>query len=329
VSQKALAQVLRDLPKITHPNLLVGIDAPDDAGVFRLNQHTTIVQTVDFFTPIVDDPYDFGQIAAANSVSDIYAMGGTPVTALNVVCFPTKTLGTKILTQILRGGLDKLKEAGVVVVGGHTVEDAEPKYGMAVTGVIDPKKVVTTAGAQSGDQLILTKPLGIGTITTALKFGKANKKAVAEAVKVMTRLNDTAAKIMTRIGVNAATDITGFGLLGHAYEMAELSNVSLIIHASQVPILKTAIPLAKKNIFSGGASKTLDFLHGKLGITPNIPEYQLNLFADAQTSGGLLISVPKKKAQSLLTALHQAGVKDAVIIGEVIPLSKNKIIVVS
>jgi len=320
---------LRDLPKITHPNLLVGIDAQDDAGVFRLNKQITLVQTVDFFTPIVDDPYDFGQIAAANSVSDIYAMGGTPITALNVVCFPTKTLGTKVLTEILRGGLDKLKEAGVVVVGGHTVEDAEPKYGMAVTGIIDPKKVVTTAGAKPGDQLILTKPLGIGTITTALKFGKATPQALSEAVKVMTRLNDTAAKVITKIGVNAATDITGFGLLGHGYEMAELSKVSLVIQASQVPLLKSAIPLAKKNIFSGGASKTLDFLHGKLGITPNIPQYLINLLADAQTSGGLLISVQKKKAQSLLTALHQAGVRDATVIGEVIPSSKNKIIVVN
>lgn len=256
-------------------------------------------------------------------------MGGTPITALNVVCFPTKTLGTKVLTEILRGGLDKLKEAGVVVVGGHTVEDAEPKYGMAVTGIIDPKKVVTTAGAKPGDQLILTKPLGIGTITTALKFGKATPQALSEAVKVMTRLNDTAAKVITKIGVNAATDITGFGLLGHGYEMAELSKVSLVIQASQVPLLKSAIPLAKKNIFSGGASKTLDFLHGKLGITPNIPQYLINLLADAQTSGGLLISVQKKKAQSLLTALHQAGVRDATVIGEVIPSSKNKIIVVN
>ena len=237
MSQKALAQVLRDLPKITHPNLLVGIDAPDDAGVFRLNKHTTLVQTVDFFTPVIDDPYTFGQIAAANSVSDIYAMGGTPVTALNVVCFPTKTLGTKVLTEILKGGIDKLKEANVVIVGGHTVEDAEPKYGMAVTGIIDPKKVVTTAGAKPGDQLILTKPLGIGTITTALKFEKANNKAVAEAVAVMTRLNDKSAKAMTEIGVNACTDITGFGLFGHGFKMAELSKVSLVFNAFQVLFL--------------------------------------------------------------------------------------------
>lgn len=320
---------MRDLPKISHPNLLVGIDAPDDAGVFQLNRHTTLVQTVDFFTPIVDDPYDFGQIAAANSVSDIYAMGGIPVTALNVVCFPTKTLGTKILADILRGGLDKLKEAGVIVVGGHTVEDVEPKYGMAVTGIIDPKKVVTTAGAKPGDQLILTKPLGIGTITTALKFGKATKKAVADAVTVMTKLNARAAKVMTQIGVNAATDITGFGLLGHSFEMAELSKVSLVIHASQVPILKSAIPLAKQDIFSGSASRTLDFVKDELRFSPDIPEYLLNLFADAQTSGGLLISVPKKKTQQLLTALYQAGVKDATIIGEVYPPSKNKIVVVS
>jgi selenide, water dikinase len=320
---------LRDLPKITHPNLIVGIDAPDDAGVFRLNQHTTLVQTVDFFTPIVDDPYDFGQIAAANSVSDVYAMGGTPVTALNVVCFPTKTLGTKILTQILRGGIDKLKEAGVVMVGGHTVEDSEPKYGMAVTGIIDPNKVVTTAGAKPGDQLILTKPLGIGTITSALKFGVANKNAVAAAVKVMAELNKTAAKVMTRIGVNAATDITGFGLFGHGYKMAELSKVSLVINAFQVPILKPAIPLAKQDIFSGSAVRTLNYTKSKVSYPPDIPEYLIKLFADAQTSGGLLISVPKKKTQKLLTALYQSGVLDATIIGEVLPASKKKIIVVN
>jgi selenide,water dikinase len=297
--------------------------------VYRLNKYTTLVQTVDFFTPIVDDPYDFGQIAAANSVSDVYAMGGTPITALNVVCFPTKTLGTEILTQILRGGMDKLKEAGVVVVGGHTVEDPEPKYGMAVTGIIDPKKVVTTAGAKPGDQLILTKPLGIGTITTALKFGKATPKSVAEAVKVMARLNRIAAKVMTRIGVNAATDVTGFGLFGHSFEMADLSRVSLVIHASQVPILKSAIPLAKQDIFSGSAARTLDYIKSEFGYSPDIPEYLLKLFADAQTSGGLLISVPQNKMQKLLTALHQSGVKDAAIIGEVLPASKKKIIVVN
>ncbi len=322
-------QVLRDLPKITHPNLLVGVDAPDDAGVFRLNRQTTLVQTVDFFTPIVDDPYDFGQIAAANSVSDVYAMGGIPVTALNVVCFPTKILGTKILTNILRGGIDKLKEAGVVMVGGHTVEDPEPKFGMAVTGIIDPKKVVTTANAKPGDQLILTKPLGIGTITSALKFGKANQKAVAEAVKVMATLNKTAAQVMTRIGVNAATDVTGFGLFGHGHKMAELSKVSLVIYASEVPILDPAIPLAKQDIFSGGANKTLNYIKADFGYSPEIPEYLIKLFADAQTSGGLLISVPQKKTQKLLSVLHQSGVNDARIIGEVLPADKKKIIVVN
>jgi selenide, water dikinase len=296
--------------------------------VFKLNKYTTLVQTVDFFTPIVDDPYDFGQIAAANSVSDIYAMGGIPVTALNVVCFPTKTLGTKILTQILRGGIDKLSEAGVIVVGGHTVEDPEPKYGMAVTGIIDPKKVVTTAGAKPGDQLILTKPLGIGTITSALKFGKANKKSVAAAVKVMATLNKTAAGIMTQIGVNAATDITGFGLFGHGFKMAELSRVSLVINAFQVPMINAAIPLAQQDIFSGSASKTLNYIKSEFSYSLDIPEYLIKLFADAQTSGGLLISVPKNRTQKLLNALHQSGVLDAAIIGEVLPASKKKIIVI-
>lgn len=271
----------------------MGANYVDDSGVFRLDG-VTLVQSVDFFTPIVDDPFSFGQIAAANSLSDIYAMGGTPILAMNVVCFPTSRLGPEILGEILRGGIEKLNEAGVVLLGGHTVEDKEPKYGLAVTGVIDPDRIITLSQARSGDILILTKPLGIGIITTAHKMGKVKKKLLNEAIRVMSALNDEASRTMLSLGASACTDITGYGLLGHALKMAQESGVTLRFFSEAIPVLPGINDLLSEGYYPGGSSANLSFVEGKVRWGKGVSFDQMRILCDAQTSGGLLFSIPRE-----------------------------------
>jgi selenide,water dikinase len=295
--------------------MLVGTETSDDAGVFRLRPDLAIVNTVDFFTPIVDDPYTFGQISATNSLSDVYAMGGEPKTCLNIVCFPKGKMDVEILGEILRGGADKVKESGAVVIGGHSIIDDEIKFGMAVTGVIHPDKILRNVGVQEGDVMILTKPLGTGIISTALKKGKAAKESVDEAVRSMTTLNAAAASVLRNFPVHACSDITGFGLLGHALEMASGSNVTLVIEAVKMPLLRGAPRLAEKGYLTGGCKRNRDYLGDKMAIDPSVREGLVEVAIDPQTSGGLLVAVAKRHAAQLVDDLHAAGVEDAAAVG--------------
>jgi selenide,water dikinase len=314
------------MPKLNDPRIIVGTNSVDDAAVYTLNDHQALVQSVDFFTPVVDDPYQFGSIAAANSLSDIYAMGSKPIFALNIVCFPTKTLPLTILQDILKGGRDKAKEAGIPIVGGHSIDDPEPKYGLIVNGIIDKERVVTNAGAKTGDVLILTKPLGLGIINTGIKGECVTQKTIERAVKVMNTLNRSASEIMMEIGVNACTDITGFGLLGHLYEMVSASKVTASISLNKVPVLKEAWDLAKEGIVPGGTRANLKYVKDKIIWEDNFSEEEELVLADAQTSGGLLISVQKEKSQEMLDRLSKAkGVLSAVQIGEIIEGKKGMI----
>jgi selenide,water dikinase len=302
--------------------MLVGTETADDAGVFRLRPDLAIVNTVDFFTPIVDDPYVFGQISATNSLSDVYAMGGEPKTCLNIVCFPKGKMDVEILGEILRGGAEKVKESGAVVIGGHSIIDDEIKFGMAVTGVIHPDKILRNVGVQEGDALILTKPLGTGIIATALKKGKASKESVDEAVRSMTTLNAAAAAVLRDFPVHACSDVTGFGLLGHALEMASGSNVTLVIEAANMPLLHGAPRLAEKGYLTGGCKRNRDYLNDKIAIEPSLREGLVEVAMDPQTSGGLLIALAKRHAAKLLEELHKAGVKDAAALGYATSLQK-------
>jgi selenide,water dikinase len=284
-----------------------------------------VVQTVDFFTPIVDDPYDFGQIAVANALSDVYAMGGKPMTALNVVCFPRDKMDLSILKKILAGGLAKMHEAGVILLGGHTVDDPELKYGIAVTGTVHPDKVVHNNTAQTGDVLILTKPIGTGIISTAIKGGTANKSAIANIIKSMTTLNRTASEAMLEVGINACKDITGFGLLGHACEMIQGTKVGMEINAAAVPLFLEVKEYYDKGMVAGGLTRNREFRKNMVEFSPTVPPYLQDILFDPQTSGGLLISVPAPKAPTLLKKLHSKGVKQAVIIGRVVGEHKARI----
>ncbi len=313
-----MAQVLRHLPKIEDPNVLVGTNTADDAAVYRVRDDLAIVQTVDFFTPVVDDPYTFGLITAANSLSDIYAMGAMPLFALNIVGFPSKKLPMEVLAEILKGGAAKAAEAGVSIIGGHTIDDDEPKYGLVVTAIIDPQKVITNAGAKVGDILVLTKPLGSGIITTAIKRGLVSPANIDEVVKVMSTLNKAAAAAMVETGVNACTDITGFGFLGHLHEMVKGSGVGAQIMLNQVPVLPAAWDLIAQGVAPGGTHRNLEYLQGDLVWDDSITNESRLVLADAQTSGGLLISVTREKARQLIAALAKAGVPVAAVVGEVI-----------
>ena len=312
---------------LSDPNLIVGLDSPDDAGVYKLTDDLAIIQTVDFFTPIVDDPYDFGRIAAANALSDVYAMGGRPITAMNLVCFPIKTMDISVLREILRGGIDKLKEAEVILVGGHSVEDPELKYGLSVTGVIHPEKVVLKAGVRPGDSLILTKPLGTGIINTAIKAGMASKGQVTEVIEQMATLNKRASELMQEIGVHACTDVTGFGLLGHAGEMIQNSGVGIEIDTSSIPIFHRAIEFAQMGLVPGGTYRNRDFRASMVEFATDVPEWVPDILFDPQTSGGLLLSLSSEKTTDLFGKLHEAGHKQASIIGKVLTKPKGKIII--
>ena len=302
--------------------MLVGTETADDAGVFRLRPDLAIVNTVDFFTPIVDDPYLFGQISAANSLSDVYAMGGEPKTCMNIVCFPKGKMDIAILGEILKGGADKVIEAGAVIIGGHSIIDEEIKYGMSVTGVIHPDKIFRNVGVQEGDVVILTKALGTGIITTALKKGKASEESVSEAVKSMTTLNATASSVVRKHKPHAVSDVTGFGILGHAQEMASGSGVTLVIESAKLPILKDAVRLAEKGYITGGCKRNKDYLDDKMVIDKSIREGLVEVALDPQTSGGLLIAVAKRHAAKLVDDLHAAGVTVACEVGYATSLQK-------
>ncbi len=303
------------------------MERAEDAGVYKLTDDLAVIQTLDFFTPIVDDPYSFGQVAAANALSDVYAMGGRPLTAMNIVCFPIKTMDISVLQDILRGGLEKVHESGAIVVGGHTVEDDELKYGLSVTGTVHPAKVVLNTGARAGDKLILTKPLGTGIISTAIKGGVADASAEAKIVKSMTTLNQKAAELMQEVGVNAGTDVTGFGLLGHASEMIDQSDVGMVIHSTAVPFFAEARKFAELGMIPGGLHRNRDFRADTVTVEKTVPDYLADILFDPQTSGGLLISVSSEKAVGLLARMHQEGVQEAAIIGEVVAEPKGKIVV--
>jgi len=320
-----LAQALCGLELIPHEDLLVGVDSADDAGVFKLTEDIALVQTVDFFTPIVDDPFCFGQIAVANALSDVYAMGGTPLTALNLVSFPTATMDLEVLREILRGGLDKMREAGVVLVGGHSIVDPELKYGCAITGTVHPQQVLTNKGSRPGDRLILTKPLGTGIVNTAVKGHKASPEVLAPVVASMCALNRQAAEVLTEQEVHACTDVTGFGLIGHAWEMIEGSGCGLLLYANQVPLFAGALSFARQGLKPGGLKRNQDFHGPMVDADPSLAPHLLEVLFDPQTSGGLLAAVPAAAAAELVRQMHQQGMPEAAIIGEVVLQSPPRI----
>jgi selenide,water dikinase len=310
-----LQRVMERVSPATDDRVLVGYGNSDDAGVYLVRDDLAIVSTVDFFTPIVDDPYDFGRIAATNAISDIYAMGGRPLTALNIVAFP-EDLDLEILSRILEGGAAVARTAGVAIIGGHTIKDAEPKYGMAVNGAIDPTRIVTNAGAQIGDALVLTKPLGTGILTTARKRGAIGDAGLDEAIAVMTTLNDRASEAMLRAGAHAATDVTGFGLLGHAENVARASGVRLSIDAAAVPFMSGVLDFIAQGIMPGGTQHNAETHAAFTDFTPSVPEAVRVGLSDAQTSGGLLICVAPERVEELSCDLLSHGALAAVI-GEV------------
>ena len=295
----------------------MGPETCDDAAVYKLNDQQAVILTLDFFTPVVDDPFTFGQIAAANALSDVYSMGGIPLTALNIACFPGCLPG-ETLGEIIRGGADKVKEAGAVVAGGHTVEDNEPKYGLSVMGLIHPDAVVTNAGAREGDLLVLTKPLGIGIINTAIKGGLAEEAVYRKNVEVMSYLNKDAASAMMKTGVSACTDITGFGFLGHAVEMAEGSGVTFEIRTAGIPLIEESLEFARMGLIPAGAYRNRDHLQGKVDIAEDIPLEVRDILYDPQTSGGLLISVAESKAETLLEELGRINRTPFAVVGRVV-----------
>ena len=316
-------QILKTLPLITDPRVLVGTE--DDAGVYKITDDAAIVQTVDFFTPIVDNPYDFGAIAAANALSDIYAMAAKPLTALNLVAFP-KDGPMEVLAEIMRGGAEKAVEAGVSIIGGHSIDDREPKYGMAVTGIVHPGKMALKSGARPGDRLVLTKPLGTGIIATAIKAGRASEALIAAAVRNMKTLNKNASDAMIETGVKGATDITGFGLLGHLHEMLHTSGVSARIAFSSVPFIQGVRELVKFSV-PGGTRANLRYVGDKVVWADGMTEDEKLMLADAQTSGGLLIAVAPDKLDGLLAGLSARGVETRAVIGEVVEGEAGKIVV--
>lgn len=292
------------------------METSDDAGVYKINDETALVQTLDFFTPIVDDPYMFGQIAAANALSDVYAMGGKPITVMNIVAFPINTLDKSILADILSGAADKVKESGAVLVGGHSIEDQEPKFGLSVTGTVHPDKIKANAGAKPGDRIILTKPIGVGIQTTAIKRGLLAEEQLQKVSEVMATLNKYAAEAMQGFHVHACTDITGFGLLGHALEMAEGSNAGMMIDHKAVPILQGTKELAEQNVIPGGTRKNHQWIADRIDYDEEISEIEQLILCDAVTSGGLLIAVAGDEADALQAVLEKNNVTSA-IIGEV------------
>jgi selenide, water dikinase len=319
---------MRDLPLIQDPNLLTGFEHAEDAGVYKISDDQALVQTVDFFTPTVDDPFTFGQIAAVNALNDIYAMGAKPLTAMNIVCFPIKTMNISVLREVLRGGLDKMREAGVLLIGGHSVEDNEIKYGLSVTGVVHPDKVLFNRGAKVGDKIVLTKPLGTGIISTAIKAEVASDEQMKQVINSMTSLNKKASEMMIAAGgVHACTDITGFGLLGHACEMIEGGDVGLRINSEAVPVFEGVRELLETGFIPGGLYRNKNFRINQVTKEKTCPGWLFDVLFDPQTAGGLFFSFPGDKAQNLVEKMIACGIADAAVIGEVDKQHPGKIIV--
>jgi selenide,water dikinase len=317
LSPKQLEAILKFLPLPEDPDILVNIDTHDDAGVYRVNDDLALVLTTDFFPPVCSDPFEFGQIAAANAISDVYAMGGTPMVALNIMMFPAAKLPLEIFAEILKGGADKAAEAGVKIIGGHTIDDYPPKYGLAVVGYIHPGKIITNAGASPGDSLILTKPIGTGTILAAQKLNITTRQDVNEAISQMKVLNKNGAEVMKKFNIIGATDVTGYGLAGHVLKMAKAGNVSISLNMKQVPLIGNVYSLTDDGCIPGASFRNLDFAEPDTMFAPDL-DYNLKMLAfDAQTSGGLLISVPKGSETSILQELKKAGVNDSAVIGSV------------
>jgi len=312
-----LEEILADLPRRRHPDLLVGMETSDDAGVYRLTPEIALILTVDFFTPIVNDPYLFGQIAAANALSDVYAMGGKPLTAMNILCVSRKMVSGKDLKAIMAGGLDKVHEAGALLVGGHSIEDTELKYGLSVTGIVHPDRVLINAGARIGDSLILTKPLGTGIIATASKGRLASPEIEAQVAELMRTLNRIPEDLLISDHIHAATDITGFGFFGHALEMARGSGVTMTFHASRVPVLAAAREFALMGLVPAGSFANRRFCESHVEIAPGIDPLLLDLFSDAQTNGGLLLSVASAAAADIVNRFQAEGYVETAVVGEV------------
>ena len=309
--------MLKKLPANRDPNLLVGYETNDDAGVYRLTEDMAIITTADFITPPVNDPYVFGQIAAANALSDVYAMGGRPITCLNLAGFPSKKLGLDVLSRIVAGGLSKITEAGAVLAGGHTTDDDEPKYGLAVTGIVHPMKFWSNAGARPGDVLVLTKPLGSGVLFNANLKGWVSTAALAECLTVISQLNRTAAEIMQGFEIHAATDITGFGLSGHAFEMARGSQVQLRLSIGALPIMREALEMYERGMSTGVNLHNRRLVENHIRFENELPAWHREIVYDPQTSGGLMVAVPEQQGWELVTTLLQAGVAPAAVIGRV------------
>jgi len=302
----------------TDENVLVGLDRADDAGVYKLSDDVALIQTVDFFTPIVDDPYWFGQIAAANALSDVYAMGGVPKTAMNLVAFPVKEMDLSVLRQVIQGGIDKLAEAGVVLIGGHSVEDRELKYGLSVTGTIHPARVLTKKNLRAGDRLVLTKALGTGIVTTAVKAKMTSPELEERVTRLMAELNRDAAAVMSKFDVGACTDVTGFGLIGHLAEMVCGSSVSAELASERLPVLPEALEFAAMGLIPAGAYRNREFRESMTRFSDTVPGTVRSVLVDPQTSGGLLISVGRRDAPGLVSALKAAGIEEAADIGEIV-----------
>ncbi len=309
------------------PNLLVGLETSDDAGAYKLTNDIALIQTVDYFTPVVDDPYMFGQIAAANALSDVYAMGATPKTVLNIVGFPIKKLPQKTLADILCGAADKVKEAGAIIVGGHSIDDQEPKFGLAVTGIAHPDRIFKNVGAVAGDVLVLTKPIGVGILTTGIKRSVVTPEQEKAVTMTMATLNKLAGETLLDFTPHAVTDVTGFGLLGHSYEMAKGSNVSFVIKHANIPVLDGTQELAEKGIVPGGSRANERWLKDVVQYDQTITEAQQSILCDAITSGGLLISMTNEEAKRYVATMHELGVKEVSIIGEVIEKDEKSIYV--
>ena len=323
-----LLPLLKSLPAITDPNVLVGTATADDAAVYKLNDELALVLTTDFFTPIVDGPYDFGAVAAANALSDVYAMGGTPLTALSIVGFPDAALPPEVLVEILRGAADKAAEAGIAIVGGHTIKSEEPIFGLAVVGTVAPGRVLANDKAEPGDVLILTKPLGLGIITTAAKNGEDTLGAIPTALQVMTALNRAAAEVITRVGAHALTDITGFGLLGHLRNLVVASGVGARVYLDRVPVLPAAWQYVRAGIAPGGTHANHRFLSDWVNYGADLSKEDQLVLCDAQTSGGLLAAVAPDQAPTMIESLHARGVTEAAVIGTIVASPSQRIVVV-
>ncbi len=329
ISPKQLEEILKYLPLPVDPNILVDIDTHDDAGVYRVNNELALVLTTDFFPPVCSDPYEFGQIAAANSISDVYAMGGDPVLALNIMMFPASKLPMEAYAEILKGGFDKAAEAGVRIIGGHTIDDSPPKYGLAVVGYIHPEKIISNAGARQGDLLILTKPVGTAVIMAGHRLGMASDDDLSKAKKLMKLLNKTGAEVMKKYKIKGATDITGFGLAGHALKMAKASKVSFNINMKDVPLIGNAYQLIDDGCIPGASFRNLDYAEKDIEFAVDL-DYNLKMLAfDAQTSGGLLFAAPTNKIDLILKDLMDVGLSDSKVIGQVTELKKKFIYLIN